>query len=81
MSRTKNAWINGLFFIVTLVVNGLGAAGLISGFSQKEISDMYITLITPAPSTFSIWSVIYILLLTSIIVMIVKKMIPTIKRQ
>ena len=73
MSRTKNAWINGFFFIFTLVVNGLGAAGLISGFSQKEISDMYITLITPAPSTFSIWSVIYILLLTSIIVMIVKK--------
>ena len=73
MSRTKNACINGLFFILTLVVNGLGAAGLISGLSQKDISDMYLTLITPAPSTFSIWSVIYILLLISIIVMIVKK--------
>ena len=34
---------------------------------------MYITLITPSPSTFSIWSVIYTLLLISLIVMIVKK--------
>lgn len=73
MSRTKNVWVNGIFFIVTLAVNALGAAGIINGFSQKEISDMYLTLITPAPSTFSIWSVIYILLLISIIVMIVKK--------
>lgn len=73
MSTTKNTWINGIFFILTLVVNALGASGMINGYSQKEISDMYLTLITPAPSTFSIWSVIYILLLISIIVMIVKK--------
>ena len=73
MDKTKNAWINGLFLMVTLVVNGLGAAGLINGLSQKEISDRYLTLITPSPSTFSIWSVIYLLLITSMIVMIVKK--------
>jgi hypothetical protein len=51
----------------------MGASGLINGLSQKEISDMYVTLVTPAPSTFSIWSVIYLLLLSSVIVMIVKK--------
>ena len=34
---------------------------------------MYVTLITPSPATFSIWSVIYSLLLISVIVMIVKK--------
>ncbi|MGB3368389.1 MAG: TspO/MBR family protein [Acidaminobacteraceae bacterium] len=73
MDRVKKAWINGLFLIATLVVNGLGAAGLINGLSQKEISDMYITLITPSPSTFSIWSIIYILLFASLIMMIVKK--------
>ena len=73
MNRTKKVWINTLFFIVTLIVNGLGAAGFINGLSQKEISDKYITLITPSPSTFSIWSVIYTLLLISIIVMILKK--------
>jgi hypothetical protein len=73
MDRTKKAWINGLFFAVTLAINALGAIGLINGLSQKQISDMYVTLITPSPSTFSIWSVIYSLLLISVIVMIVKK--------
>lgn len=73
MKTTKKAWINGLFLAVTLVINTLGALGLINGLSQKEISDMFVTLITPSPATFSIWSVIYSLLIISVIVMIVKK--------
>lgn len=73
MDRTKKAWINGLFLIVTLAINTLGAIGIINGLSQKQISDMYVTLITPSPATFSIWSVIYSLLLISVIVMIVRK--------
>lgn len=73
MSITQKAWTNGLFFLSTLVVNALGAFGVINGLSQNEISDKYLTLITPAPSTFSIWSVIYILLGISIIIMIIKK--------
>lgn len=73
MDGTKKAWINGLFFLVTLLINTLGATGRINGLSQKQISDRYITLITPSPSTFSIWSVIYILLLVSVILMIVRK--------
>jgi len=73
MDRTKKAWINGLFFVVTLAINTLGAIGLINGLSQKQISDMYVTLITPSPATFSIWSVIYSLLLISVIVMIARK--------
>lgn len=73
MNKTKQAWINFIFLVVTLVINTLGAIGLINGLTQKEISDMYITLITPSPATFSIWSVIYSLLLISMIVMIIKK--------
>lgn len=73
MSRRAQASINGLFLLATLIVNALGAFGLINGLSQKEISDMYITLITPSPSTFSIWSLLYVLLIASIIVMILKK--------
>ncbi len=69
----RKAWINALFFIVALIVNGFGGAGLINGLSQKEISDKYITLITPSPSTFSIWGIIFTLLLISVIVMIVKR--------
>ncbi len=73
MSRTKKVWINGIILVITLAINTLGAIGLINGFSQKQVSDMYPTLITPAPFTFSIWSVIYSLLLVSVIVMIAKK--------
>lgn len=73
MKRTKQAWINLIFLVVTLAVNGLGASGLINGLSQKDISEKYMTLITPTPSTFSIWSVIYLLLIISMIVMIVRK--------
>lgn len=73
MNRIKQAWINLIFLAVTLVINTLGAIGLINGLTQKEISDMYVTLITPSPATFSIWSVIYSLLLISMIAMIIKK--------
>lgn len=73
MDTNKKALINGLFLVLTLIINTLGAIGLINGYTQKEISDMYITLITPSATTFSIWGVIYSLLIISIIVMIVKK--------
>lgn len=76
MDKTKKAWINVLFLAITLGINTLGAVGIINGLSQKQISDMYVTLITPSPSTFSIWSVIYSLLIISIIVMLVKKKDP-----
>ena len=73
MNATKKAWVNLILLAVTLVINTLGALGLINGLSQKEISDTYLTLITPSPSTFSIWSVIYSLLIISVIIMLVKK--------
>lgn len=73
MNRVKQAWVNLIFLAATLVINTLGAIGLINGLTQKEISDMYVTLITPSPATFRIWSVIYSLLLISMIAMIIKK--------
>ena len=72
MKQRKDAIINFVILAITLVINGLGAVGFINGNSQKEISDRYLTLITPSPSTFSIWSVIYVLLIASSIVMILK---------
>lgn len=76
MNSVKKAWVSAIFLAVTLVINTLGAVGLINGLSQKEISDMYPTLITPSPSTFSIWGVIYSLLIIAVIVMIVKNKVP-----
>lgn len=73
MEKTKKAWLNLIFLAVTLAINTLGAIGIINGLTQKQISDMYLTLITPSPSTFSIWSVIYLLLIISIVVMLIKK--------
>lgn len=73
MNNSKKAIINLIFLVITLAINTLGALGVINGLSQKEISDMYVTLITPSPSTFSIWSLIYSLLIISIIMMIIKK--------
>lgn len=71
--RTKTkAWLNLVLFLVTLAVNTLGALGFINGMSQKEISDTYPTLITPSASTFSIWGVIYVLLLIALVYMVVK---------
>lgn len=80
MKRVKQAWVNLIFLVVTLVINTLGAMGLINGLTQREISDMYVTLITPSPATFTIWSVIYSLLLISMIAMIIKKEDPYYQR-
>jgi translocator protein len=76
MNSIKKAWLNIIFLVITLAVNTLGAIGVINGLTQKQISDKYLTLITPSPSTFSIWSVIYALLLISVIVLLVKKSDP-----
>lgn len=73
MDNTKKVWINGLFFLISLIVNALGGMGYINGTSQAEISKKYTTLITPSTSTFSIWSVIFILLSITLIFMIIKK--------
>lgn len=72
MKERKKAIINIILLALTLVINELGAFGLINGNSQKEVSDKYLTLITPSPGTFSIWSIIYLLLILSSIVMIFK---------
>ena len=72
MKTNTKAWINLGMLILTLGVNFLGGTGRINNLSQGEVSDMYNTLITPAGFTFSIWSVIYGLLLISLIVMVIK---------
>jgi tryptophan-rich sensory protein len=63
---------NIVLLLLTLVVNSLGAIGRVNGFSQKAVSDRYLTIITPAPFTFGIWSVIYSLLILSLIMMATK---------
>lgn len=73
METKKKVGLNAIFLALTLVVNALGAFGLINGTSQSEVSDKYFTLVTPAGFTFSIWSVIYGLLIASLVVMYLRR--------
>lgn len=63
MSTQKKARYNVVLLIFTFFINFFGASGLINGMSQASVSDKYNTLITPAGFTFSIWGIIYSLLL------------------
>lgn len=54
---------NFLAFVITVIVNGLANALPINGRTTGELSDMYPNLFVPTGLTFSIWGVIYLLLL------------------
>lgn len=55
--------LNVLFFIAVVAVNAMANLLPINGYSTGELSDMYPNLFVPAGFTFSIWGLIYILLL------------------
>lgn len=54
---------NLLGFVAVIVLNALANALPIAGRNTGEISDLYPSLFTPAGFTFSIWGLIYLLLL------------------
>lgn len=54
-------------FLLTVIVNILANALPLNGRTTGEISDMYSSLIAPANYVFSIWGVIYALLLVFIV--------------
>jgi benzodiazapine receptor len=66
--------INIISFIATVAVNVLaGYTTLLNGVMSSEVSDIYPTLITPAGFTFSIWGIIYMLLLVFSIYQVMPK--------
>ena len=56
-------WLNGLAFVLVIVVNTLANALPIGGQTTGEVSARYPSLFTPAGYVFSIWGFIYLLLL------------------
>ncbi|MDO5095125.1 MAG: hypothetical protein Q4D65_01090 [Peptostreptococcaceae bacterium] len=60
-------------YFIMVIINTLGAFGFINGLSQKEVSNEFDTMITPAGFTFSIWGVIYSLLLITLVVAFVNR--------
>jgi len=65
--NTAVAFVAAVFFGGMLAVNTLANVLPINGRSTKQVSDLYPSLFTPAGLTFSIWSVIYLLLLGFVI--------------
>ena len=56
-----------IFFIAMIAVNALANILPINGYNTAEVSNMYPNLFVPAGFTFSIWGVIYLLLLVWVI--------------
>ncbi len=74
LKKTKlYAVLNLVFYFLTLGINYLGSSGFFNGMSQKDLSDKYMTLISPAPFAFSIWGVIYTLLLVTLVYFFIKR--------
>ena len=68
--------LNLLGFLGTVIVNGLANALPINNRTTGQLSDQYPNLFVPAGITFSVWGVIYILLLIFVIyglVVVIKK--------
>jgi benzodiazapine receptor len=56
------AVINTVAFIITIATNAIANILPLNGLNTGEVSDHYPSLFTPASITFSIWSIIYLLL-------------------
>lgn len=64
--------LNILALTATIVVNALANSLPLNGKTTGEISDQYANLFVPTPLTFSIWAVIYTLLVIAIIVLCIR---------
>lgn len=60
-------------FILMLAVNALGSMGYINGQSQSDISNKLDVLFTPAGYVFSIWGLIYFLILIWLLIQFVRR--------
>lgn len=60
--------ISIILFIGTVVMNYLSNFGIIFPYNQEQISDKYHNLLAPAGFTFSIWGVIYLGVIITLII-------------
>lgn len=72
MNSFKLAFSNLIMLLLVFLFNFLTGTGKINNLSQAEISDMFSTKITPAGFAFSIWGVIYTLVLITVLWMLYK---------
>lgn len=57
-----------ILFIGALVVNYLSSFGIVFPYTQQVVSDMHVNLLAPAGFTFSIWGIIYLGVILTLIV-------------
>jgi translocator protein len=69
----RNATLSTLALLATLTVNALANILPINGLNTGQVSALYPSLFTPAGITFSIWSIIYLLLIGFVVLQWVKK--------
>lgn len=60
-------WLNLLALLVTLIVNGLANALPLNNLTTGEISDSFQVYFVPAGYVFSIWGLIYLLLIAYVV--------------
>lgn len=63
MTIKKLTIANTISFVVMVLVNILADILKLGGYTTAEISQKYANLFTPAPITFAVWGVIYLLLI------------------
>lgn len=78
MNITLLTTANLVVYFAVLGINYLGSSGFFNDMGQTEVSEKYKTLITPNGFTFSIWGVIYSLLLTTLIYFFVQRNDPAV---
>jgi len=61
--KSSIKWLVAITFVLMVVVNALANILPINGVNSGEVSDFYANLFAPAGVTFSIWGIIYLLLL------------------
>lgn len=72
IKEKKLAIINIISLLFVFLFNYLTGTGQINGMSQKTISDMFSTKITPSAFAFSIWGLIYALVAVALLVMLLR---------
>lgn len=73
MNRYKLTITNLVMLAFTLFFNFLSATGILNNISTAEVSALYPTKITPAGFAFSIWGLIYTLLIITLAWMFYKR--------
>lgn len=63
MKKASLLYLNAIALLAVLTINALANILPINGYNTGQVSAFYPSLFTPAGFTFSIWSVIYLLLI------------------